>query len=135
MYSSHGRILGFLALFTIMVMVTYSPLYEKNQIFLPQFKKTDQLRLSIIDRPKVILSLTSQLWGFRFYMGRMGFINAGCEVSNCVLTVNRSYVEDYNFDAFLIHTPTERKGPWNPPNRRKNQIFILFSTEPPGKIT
>lgn len=73
-----------------------------------------------------------QLWGFRFTMGRLGFINAGCEVTNCLLTTNHSYVKDYNFDAFLVHTPTQRKGPWILPNRRPDQIFIMFSTEPPG---
>lgn len=89
--------------------------------------------LSIINRTKLILVTSSQLWGLRFNMGRVGFINAGCEVNNCALTTNHTYIEDYNFDAFVVHGPTQRKGPWILPNRRRHQIFILFSTEPPGE--
>lgn len=89
-------------------------------------------KLSILNKTKIVLLTDSHLWGFRFNKGRVGFINAGCEVSNCVLTTNHSYVRDYNFDAFMVHAPTQRKGLWNPPNRRRDQIFILFSTEPPG---
>lgn len=89
--------------------------------------------LSILNETKIILLLTwGKYWRMRFSMGRIGFINAGCEVSNCILTQNQKFVPGYDFDAFLVHMPTARKGPWILPNRTSNQIFVLFSTEPPG---
>lgn len=87
---------------------------------------------SIINHTKTVLMVKTPYWGFRFNLGRLGFVNAGCNVSNCVLTTNHSYVKDYNFDAFVIHVPTQRKGVWTVPNRRRDQMFVLFSTEPPG---
>lgn len=91
---------------------------------------------SIINGTKTILMTrsASSYWGMRFPQGRYGFINIGCDVSNCFLTTNHTYVKNYDFDAFLIHVPTERKDLWQLPSRRQDQIFVFFSTEPPGKI-
>jgi hypothetical protein len=130
--------LSFLAMLaTTIIFTTYlSPrsLYVQHTIdsstFVQSTSKKSQL--SIVNHTKIVLLTYPHLWGFRFNLGRVGFINAGCEVSNCILTTNHTYVKDYNFDAFLIHGPTQRKGPWILPNRRRDQVFILFSTEPPG---
>ena len=89
--------------------------------------------LSILKRTKTVLMTSRSFWGFRFQEGRHGFINAGCEINNCLLTKNHSYLPSYEFDAFLVHLPTQRNGTWILPNRRKDQLFIFFSTEPPGK--
>lgn len=102
---------------------------QNTTSFPPLLKKSE---LSTINGTKTVLMVNPSFWGFRLEMGRIGFINAGCEVTNCVLTTNHSYVKDYNFDAFMVHVPTQRKGPWSLPNRRTDQMFILFSTEPPG---
>lgn len=118
---------------TTVIFTSYlSPL--RNQADLLVVHPVPNNKLSVLNQTKIVLLKDSHLWGFRFNKGRVGFINAGCEVSNCVLTTNHSYVKDYNFDAFMIHAPTQRKGIWNPPNRRRDQIFILFSTEPPGTV-
>jgi hypothetical protein len=121
---------------TTIIFSTY--LSSPQPQYMPHFVDTSvqstqkKSQLSIVNQTKIVLLTYPQLWGFRFSMGRVGFINAGCEVSNCVLTTNHTYVKDYNFDAFLVHGPTQRKGPWILPNRRRDQVFILFSTEPPG---
>ena len=88
--------------------------------------------LSIVNGTKTILMASKWYWGMRFHDGRYGFVDVGCEVNNCVLTKNHTFVPNYQFDAFLIHLPTERKDLWTFPNRTDNQIFVLFSTEPPG---
>ena len=121
---------------TTIIFSTY--LSSPQPQYMPRFVDTSvqstqkKSQLSIVNQTKIVLLTYPQLWGFRFSMGRVGFINAGCEVSNCVLTTNHTYVKDYNFDAFLVHGPTQRTGPWILPNRRRDQVFILFSTEPPG---
>nr|CAH0107192.1 unnamed protein product [Daphnia galeata] len=123
---------------TTIIFSTY--LSSPQPQYMPHFVDTSvqstqkKSQLSIVNQTKIVLLTYPQLWGFRFSMGRVGFINAGCEVSNCVLTTNHTYVKDYNFDAFLVHGPTQRKGPWILPNRRRDQVFILFSTEPPDHM-
>lgn len=100
-----------------------------------QYEEPSKL-FSIVNGTKIVLLITNkrEYWGMRFSMGRIGIINAGCEVSNCILTDNHSFVPKYNFDAFMVHIPTARKGPWILPNRTSKQIFVLYSTEPPGKL-
>jgi hypothetical protein len=124
---------------TIIFMTYLSPqsMYVPHALDSSAFVQSipSKSQLSIVNHTKIVLLTYPHLWGFRFNMGRVGFINAGCEVSNCILTTNHTYVKDYNFDAFLIHGPTQRKGPWILPNRRRDQVFILFSTEPPGNST
>lgn len=123
---------------TVIIFTTYMPpqsQYVSQISDIPIRPTSTKIQLSILNKTKIVLLTYPQLWGFRFTMGRLGFINAGCEVTNCLLTTNHSYVKDYNFDAFLVHTPTQRKGPWILPNRRPDQIFIMFSTEPPGNLT
>lgn len=85
--------------------------------------------LSCINGTKTIL-LWKNSWGYRFGTGRHPFINAACPVSNCIITQNETYVKDADFDAFVIHLPTQ-KTPWKLENRRRDQIFVFFSTEPP----
>lgn len=111
------------------IYITYVTPQNQHAFFPPPLKESE---LSTINRTKMVLMVNPPFWGFRFNMGRLGFINAGCEVSNCVLTTNHSYVTNYNFDAFMIHVPTQRKSHWSLPNRRRDQMFIFFSTEPPG---
>ncbi|KAK4008233.1 hypothetical protein OUZ56_013382 [Daphnia magna] len=122
---------------TVIIFTTYMPpqsQYVSQISDIPIRPTSTKIQLSILNKTKIVLLTYPQLWGFRFTMGRLGFINAGCEVTNCLLTTNHSYVKDYNFDAFLVHTPTQRKGPWILPNRRPDQIFIMFSTEPPDHM-
>lgn len=114
--------LSFLSIF----FVSYQPPFKLNT-------NPTSTRLSVINSMKTVLLTSPAYWGMKFEMGRLGFINAGCEVSNCVLTTNISYVNDYNFDAFMIHAPSQWGGRWPlPGKRRRDQIFIFFSTEPPG---
>lgn len=123
---------------TVIIFTTYMPPQSQYMALVSDISihpASTKIQLSILNKTKIVLLTYSQLWGFRFNMGRLGFINAGCEVTNCFLTTNHTYVKDYNFDAFLVHTPTQRKGPWILPNRRPDQIFIMFSTEPPGNST
>jgi hypothetical protein len=124
-FSLFLSILVFTSYFTAPNIRLYAAYTAAN----PKFSNTS---LSIINRTKTVLMTSHSFWGFRFQEGRHGFINAGCEVNNCILTKNHSYLPDYAFDAFLVHMPTQRNGPWILPNRRKDQIFIFFSTEPPG---
>ena len=95
-------------------------------------RKLSKSSISILQETKTVLMTSRSFWGFRFQEGRVGFINAGCEVNNCLLTKNHTYLPAYAFDAFLVHMPTQRNGTWILPNRRKDQLFIFFSTEPPG---
>jgi len=101
-----------------------------------EYAPPESQSFSVLNGTKIILLLSSGLyWGMRFSMGRIGFINAGCEVNNCILTQNRSFVPGYNYDAFMVHMPTAYdEKPWILPNRTSQQIFVLFSTEPPGKL-
>lgn len=123
---------GFTAIYLIYItLVTPEIQHVQDTALIPLHLKESEL--SIINQTKTVLMVKHPYWGLRFTLGRLGFVNAGCEVSNCILTTNHSYVKDYNFDAFVIHVPTQRKGLWTLPNRRRDQMFVLFSTEPPGK--
>ena len=71
-----------------------------------------------------------KVWGYRLNPGRTGFVNGACPVNNCVITSNASYVDDENFDAFLIHLPTMNSS-WKLRQRKPHQMFVLYSYEPP----
>ena len=86
-------------------------------------------RISIVKGTKNIL-LWRNSWGYRFGIGRATFVNSGCRVTNCLITYNETLLPQDKFDAFVIHQPTQ-KTPWKLKNRRPNQIFVMFSTEPP----
>lgn len=49
-------------------------------------------------------------------------------MSSCLITYNAALLPE--FDAYVIHPPTQRKK-WTLRNRRPDQIFVMFSTEPP----
>jgi len=86
---------------------------------------------SSINGTKSIL-LWHEAWGYRFHpAGRAVFIDKACPVSNCVITLDANYVRDFNFDAFVIHPPTQKKRWTQLKKRRQDQIFVLFTTEPP----
>lgn len=88
-----------------------------------------QQRLSSIGGIKYIL-LWRELWGYKFGLGRAPFVDAGCRVNRCYITYNASLMPSEDFDAILVHPPTQR----NPrvfENRRPDQIFVMFSNEPP----
>ena len=86
-------------------------------------------RISVVKGTKNIL-LWRNLWGYRFGEGRAAFVNAGCRVTNCLVTYNKTHMPLDKFDAFVIHQPTQ-KTLWKLKNRRPDQIFVMFSTEPP----
>ena len=69
-------------------------------------------------------------WGFRFELGKSAFLNSGCRVTNCLITVNNSLMPHNKFDAFVIHSPTQHN-PWILKDRRPDQMFVMFTTEPP----
>jgi len=87
---------------------------------------------SSINGTKKILLWTNS-WGYRFLpMGRLSFIDRACPISNCLITYNSSSVEHLeDFDAFVIHPPTQRSRWTALKQRRAEHIFVLFSTEPP----
>ena len=122
--------------FSILIFTSYftAPNIRFHVVYSAASAKLSNTSLSIMNRTKTVLMTSRSFWGFRFQEGRHGFINAGCEINNCILTKNHSYLPDYAFDAFLVHMPTQRKGPWILPNRKNYQIFIFFSTEPPGNL-
>ena len=141
MMESSNTVIKLLLLAMLATTIIFTTYLSPQSQYVPHFMDNSvqftpkKSQLSILNETKIVLLTYPQLWGFRFNMGRVGFINAGCGVSNCILTTNHTYVKDYNFNAFLIHGPTQRKGPWILPNRRRDQVFILFSTEPPGNST
>ena len=92
----------------------------------------DTSRQSVINGTKNIL-LWKDSWGYRFGNGRQSFINAGCRVNNCRITTNASFLPINNFDAYLIHPPTQWTR-WQLKNRRADQVFVMFSTEPPAHM-
>jgi hypothetical protein len=69
-------------------------------------------------------------YGYRFGIGRQPFVDSGCRVSNCLITYNSTLMPHSQFDAFLVHPPTIN-GPYILKDRRPDQMFVLFSTEPP----
>jgi hypothetical protein len=89
-------------------------------------------RISVIKGIKNIL-LWNELWGYRFGLGKAAFLNSGCRVDNCFITNNASLMPHENFDAILIHPPTQ-KTPKEFTNRRPDQIFVMFSNEPPDHM-
>lgn len=52
-------------------------------------------------------------WASGIPEGRDLFIKHRCRVSNCVLTVNSSYLPLSEFDAFVIHPPSQRTPAWS----------------------
>lgn len=138
---------GSIGLLLLLVLIEYSPvnLIQKNSFFSHANEKkllsssaiertrnsTSSASYSSINGIKTIL-LWDNSWGFRFHpVGRAVFINEGCPINSCFITYNSSYVDNYNFDAFLVHPPTQRE-PWKKlKNRRHDQIFVMFTTEPP----
>lgn len=120
------------AVYVIYVTVPHVRTVDTDQDWATQYQSTSfASQLSVLNGTKIVLLTSSAYWGMRFHEGRLGFINAGCKVSNCFLTYNHTFVPDYAFDAFLFHIPTQTKV-WFLPNRKPEQIFVLFSTEPPG---
>ena len=91
-----------------------------------------RLLLSVLNGTKNILVLKNS-WMDRYATGRYPFVNAGCRVSNCRITPDTSLVNESNFDAYVVHAPTQ-KTRWQLANRRTDQIFILFSLEPPAHV-
>ncbi|XP_046451813.1 alpha-(1,3)-fucosyltransferase C-like [Daphnia pulex] len=89
-------------------------------------------RISVIKGTKNIL-LWNELWGYRFGLGKAAFLNSGCRVDNCFITNNASLMPHENFDAILVHPPTQ-KTPKEFTNRRADQIFVMFSNEPPDHM-
>ncbi len=89
-------------------------------------------RISVVKDMKNIL-LWKNSWGYRFGVGRTAFTNAGCRISNCLITYNETLMPLDKFDAFVIHPPTQTTQ-WKLKNRRPDQIFVMFSTEPPGHM-
>ncbi|KZS21878.1 Alpha--fucosyltransferase C [Daphnia magna] len=87
-------------------------------------------RISVAKGTKNILLWESFFWGYRFGLGRTAFVNVGCRVSNCLITYNASLMPHEDFDAILIHTPTQ-KTPHIFKNRRPDQMLVMFTTEPP----
>ncbi|XP_046452850.1 alpha-(1,3)-fucosyltransferase C-like [Daphnia pulex] len=86
-------------------------------------------RISVINGTKNIL-LWKNAWGFRFELGRAAFLNSGCRVTNCLITYNNTLMTHDKFDAFVIHSPTQHT-PWILKDRRPDQMFVMFTTEPP----
>lgn len=104
-------------------------------------------RDTVMNITKTIL-LWKNSWGYRFGKGRSPFLNSGnfiyhwcrsiqwklstrrigCRVNNCLITDNSTLFPE--FDAYVVHPPTQ-KTPWLLTKRRPDQIFVLFSTEPP----
>ena len=89
-------------------------------------------RISVVKGIKNIL-LWNNSWGYRFGIGRATFVNSGCRVTNCLITYNATLLPLDKFDAFVIHQPTQ-KAIWKLKNRRSDQIFVMFSTEPPAHM-
>ena len=87
------------------------------------------IELSIAKGTKTIL-LWRNWWGYRFGVRRAAFVNSGCRVTNCLITYKETFLPHEKFDAFVIHQPTQ-KTLWKLKNRRPDQIFVMFSTEPP----
>ena len=111
------------------IMERHSPVEVTNNNAIKT--RRPDVNYSSINGTKSIL-LWQNSWGYRFWpVGRAVFVDKACPVSNCFITFNSSYVANYNFDAFVIHPPTQ-KTPWKGlKRRRRDQIFILFTTEPP----
>lgn len=116
-------------LLTAIISMTYQ--FSRQVVIHPALFNMNQ-KSSIMSKTKTVLLINPPFYSLRFQEGRLGFIDAGCDVSNCVLTSNHSYVNDYNFDAFMFHVPLQSKARWRLPNRRNDQIFIFFGLEPPG---
>ena len=81
-------------------------------------------------RTKTILILVPS-WGYDFLMGRTGFINGGCPVSNCMLTKNESLLAESEYDAVIMHIPSF-KAHWASRQRNDHQMYIFFTNEVPG---
>ncbi|GBM30267.1 Alpha-(1,3)-fucosyltransferase C [Araneus ventricosus] len=84
--------------------------------------------------PKLILLWTTyfnKIYSEDFYFfeeGRKTFDRYNCQVSNCYVTANKSSA--YHSDAILFHVPDLHSS--NIPKRfRNDQIWILYSMEPP----
>jgi len=72
--------------------------------------------------------------GYQFQTGQTPFI--GCKVSNCrIVKGNEKDVafSGSDFDAFLINVHKQRTR-WELANRRPDQVFIMFSHEPPAHV-
>ncbi|KAI9553630.1 hypothetical protein GHT06_021552 [Daphnia sinensis] len=90
-------------------------------------------RISVTKGTKTILLWKELFWGYRFGLGRTAFVKVGCRVSNCLITHNASLMPHEDFDAILIHPPTQRT-PHIFKNRRPDQMFVMFTTEPPAHM-
>jgi hypothetical protein len=72
--------------------------------------------------------------GYRFETGQTPFI--GCKVSSCrIIKGDENHVtfSGRDFDAFLINVHKQRTR-WKLANRRPDQMFIMFSLEPPAHV-
>ena len=69
-------------------------------------------------------------WLHPYATGRNPFISAGCRVSNCLLTTDKTQVKEDEFDAYVVHVPTQKKR-WELKNRKAHQVFIMLTLEPP----
>ena len=64
-------------------------------------------------------------------MGRTGFIEADCPVSNCYITLNQSAAAEDEFDS-IIFQGWQFNETWRKRKRKPHQMYIFYSSEPPG---
>ncbi|KAK4008546.1 hypothetical protein OUZ56_013682 [Daphnia magna] len=74
-----------------------------------------------------------EFWGYKFGSGNKAFVDAGCRILDCLITDNASLMPHEDFDAIMIHPPTQNI-PYKFKNRRPDQIFVMFTIEPPSHM-
>ena len=70
-------------------------------------------------------------WGFRFELGKSAFLNSGCRVTYCLITVNNSLNASQQVWCFCYSFTNTVYNPWFLKDRRPDQMFVMFTTEPP----